>query len=102
MATEVCLACTGLDYARPTTKTICNICKKEVSWREIVSHYITHGKKSGGDMICPLCNSKVKEREFRTHVRKHFVVQSGLCGICGRRFRSIKSLYVHIMKTHES
>lgn len=101
----VCLACTDQEYAVPATKSTCRVCKKEVSWREVVSHYIQHGKKSGADVVCPLCNSKVKGGEFRNHVRRHFAVQQGQwtkCGVCGKSFRSTKSLLVHILKTHEA
>ena len=79
-------------------------CKKEVDWRHVVSHYIDHGKKSGNDVVCPICNSKVKSQQYKHHVRQHFAVKrerSYICGICGRSFISIRSLIVHIMKAHE-
>lgn len=104
MATELCFACTDKDYARPATTITCSVCKKEVSWREAVAHYMGHGKKSGNDVVCPICNTKVKQQEYRSHVRRHFAVRRGLfyiCGICGRSFVTLRSLLVHISKTHE-
>ncbi|ACB40872.1 C2H2-type zinc finger protein [Pyrobaculum neutrophilum] len=104
MAAEMCFACTEQGYAKPATKVVCSVCKKEVSWREAVAHYMGHGKKSGNDVICPICNTKVKGQEFRSHVRRHFAVRRGasyLCGICGKSFLTLKSLLVHLMKTHE-
>ncbi|MEM1597200.1 MAG: C2H2-type zinc finger protein [Pyrobaculum sp.] len=104
MAAELCLSCTDRGYAVPVVAVTCTICKKQVSWREAVRHYVEHGKKSGTDVVCPICNSKVKSREYRHHVRRHFVKRqdrSYICGICGRGFISVKSLIVHIMKTHE-
>jgi endogenous inhibitor of DNA gyrase (YacG/DUF329 family) len=104
MATELCFACTEQNFAKLVTMVQCTVCKKEVSWREVVAHYIEHGKKSGKDVVCPICNTKVKSQEYRHHVRRHFVAKRGIsyiCGICGRGFITLKSLIVHIMKTHE-
>ena len=104
MEAQLCYACTDQNYARPVTTVKCTICKKEVDWRHVVSHYIDHRKKSGNDVVCPICNSKVKSQQYRHHVRQHFAVKrerSYICGICGRSFISIRSLIVHIMKAHE-
>jgi endogenous inhibitor of DNA gyrase (YacG/DUF329 family) len=104
MASELCFACTEQNFARPATVVKCTICKKEVSWREAVAHYIGHGKRSGNDVVCPICNTKVKSQEYRRHVRRHFVSRRGtsyICGVCGRGFITLRSLMVHIMKTHE-
>lgn len=104
MESELCFAYVGQGYAKPVTTVKCSICGEEVSWRAVVSHYMGHGKKSGSDMACPICNSKVKSQEYREHVRKHFAVKREafyICGVCGKSFVSLKSLLIHIMKTHE-
>jgi DNA-directed RNA polymerase subunit RPC12/RpoP len=104
MENQLCFACTEQRYAKPTTRVRCSVCKKEVSWRHVVSHYAEHGKKSGNDVVCPICNAKVKSQEYRRHVRMHFAVKSEpgyMCGICGRGFVTLRSLLVHLLKTHE-
>lgn len=104
MAAEICFACTEQGFARPQPVVKCGICGKEVSWREVSRHYINHGKKSGNETVCPVCGQKVKNNEYRNHMRRHFAKrQDGAyrCGICGKSFIWLKSLMVHIMKTHE-
>jgi DNA-directed RNA polymerase subunit RPC12/RpoP len=104
MTTELCFACTDQGYARPVTTVKCTVCRMEVSWRGVVPHYMEHGKKSGNDVVCPICSTKVKSQEYRRHVRMHFVARrdtSYICNACGRGFIKLRSLLVHIMKTHE-
>jgi len=101
---ELCFACTEREYAVPAINVTCTICKKTVSWREAVKHYAEHGKRSGDTVACPLCGAKVKSREYRRHVRMHFVKRRErgyMCGVCGRSFITLKSLLVHIQKMHE-
>lgn len=86
------------DYAVLVPTVKCTICGKEVNWRKVVNHYFSHEGKG-----CPICGSKVKETEYKNHVRRHFVNKRKvyMCGVCGRQFAMAKSLLVHIMKNHE-
>ncbi|WP_435959988.1 C2H2-type zinc finger protein [Pyrobaculum sp.] len=80
------------------------MCKKEVSWREAVTHYMGHGKKSGNDVVCPICNTKVKQQEYRNHVRRHFAAKRGLsisAGSAAGASLRLDRCWCTLSKTHE-
>ncbi len=106
MAGEVCLICQnkGENYVVLTTQYKCTICGASITWEDAVAHYMKHVKTSGNDVVCGICNSKVKKTEIRKHIREHFAVKENgryFCGVCGREFVDRESLLVHIMKSHE-
>jgi endogenous inhibitor of DNA gyrase (YacG/DUF329 family) len=93
----VCLACAEHEYARPSAAVRCTICGAEVGWRNVISHYVEHGKRDGEGVTCPICNLRVKPGDYRQHVGEHFVVRRESYytrGVCGRSFIVVKSLIV--------
>ncbi|MEL9990927.1 MAG: C2H2-type zinc finger protein [Thermoproteus sp.] len=106
MAGEVCLICQNKKdgYLSASTEYKCTVCGASISWGDAVSHYMKHVKTSGNDAICGICNAKVKKADIRSHIRSHFAVKEGnrfFCGVCGREFLNEKSLFVHMMRSHE-
>ena len=106
MAGEICLICQarGDGYFVAATEYKCTICGAAIDWDNAVSHYMKHVKPSGNDVICGICNAKVKKNDVRNHIRGHFAVGEGnryFCGVCGREFVDREALLVHITRTHE-
>jgi len=88
----------------------CPVCSQEVNVECLVAHIArNHVRMVGGSRECSICGRRAKsEVEYLKHLRDHFVyvvVRRGtrrwVCAICGRRFSGRRSVFVHLMKSHE-
>ena len=78
-------------------KTLCKICGKLVTKKNILRHVQSHGD---ANFTCNICDKHFSTRDYQ-HTKTHWQPQKLKCSLCSSSFFSRSSLRKHRIRVHE-
>ena len=80
-------------------KTVCKICGKLVTKKNILRHVQSHGDKN---FTCNICDKHFSTRDsLNQHTKTHWQPKELKCSLCSSLFFSSSSLRKHRIRVHE-
>ena len=80
-------------------KTVCKICGKLVTKKNILRHVQSHGDKN---FTCNICDKQFSTRDYlNQHTKTHWQPEELKCSLCSSSFFSRSSLRKHRIRVHE-